>query len=150
MALWTKFRELNPENPTPPTTLRPLVQWATSRRLLPPHIPPVFIAPVRNSLMHPKAYNEAHSPGMTRDTFQMLVDIVNYLWPLETTTQFVAVSPDGITEPELVTAVRHLAFDVYYFRLYSRLIEDAAFMFSNPVTSWWNCARNTHKSRRPS
>jgi hypothetical protein len=64
--------------------------------------------------MHPKAYNEAHSPGMTRDTFQMLVDIVNYLWPLETTTQFVAVSPDGITEPELVTAVRHLAFDVYY------------------------------------
>ena len=83
MALWTKFKELHPANPTPPGTLRPLVDWAVARNFLPPYVPSVLLARVRNSLMHPKAFNEVHSPGMTRDTFQMLVDIVNHLWPLD-------------------------------------------------------------------
>jgi hypothetical protein len=34
-------------------------------------------------MAHPRSFNHALTPGMTRDTFQMMVDIVNYLWPLD-------------------------------------------------------------------
>jgi hypothetical protein len=82
MALWAKFKELKPNTP-PPTSLKPLVDWAVAHKLLPPYIPPAFLAPMRNSLAHPREFNHALTPGMTRDTFQMMVDIVNHLWPFD-------------------------------------------------------------------
>jgi hypothetical protein len=96
MALWTKFKELNPSNPTPPTSMSPLVEWAIKQKLLPPHLLPPYktitgqasgygplLADVRNILMHPRTFNQVHSPDHAAITFEMLIAIVNTLWPVD-------------------------------------------------------------------
>lgn len=83
MGLWTKFKELNPANPTPPGTLKPLVDWATKHKLLPTDLPAPFLTAIRNDLAHPKGYSHAVTPGMARDTFEILIHIVNHLWPID-------------------------------------------------------------------
>lgn len=81
MAIWTKYTESHPDNPTPPATLRPLADWATSQELLPAYLPPALVADIRNFMLHPKEFNEVLSPEMAGMTFQMLVDVVSRLWP---------------------------------------------------------------------
>ncbi|HEX4277306.1 MAG TPA: hypothetical protein VHZ74_18245 [Bryobacteraceae bacterium] len=98
MALWTKFKELNPANPTPPAAMSPLVEWAIKQKLLPPHLLPPYktifghgpgygplLADVRNSLMHPRTFNQVHSPDHAANTFETLIAILNTLWPVVST-----------------------------------------------------------------
>jgi hypothetical protein len=93
MALWTKFKELDPTT-NPPDTMRSLVEWAIKRKLLPPNLLPPYktifgqvsghgnnplLTDVRNSLMHPRTFNQVHSPEDATRTFEMLIAIKNVL-----------------------------------------------------------------------
>jgi hypothetical protein len=83
MALWTKFREMNPDTQAP-LTLRPLIDWAHSKQLLPPNVnPPDALARLRNSFAHAKHSNLVVPPAFAVDAFSVLVQVVNHLWPLE-------------------------------------------------------------------
>lgn len=83
MALQEKFKEKNP-GPTKRMTLKPLLDWAATEGLWASHLaPPDAIRHLRNSFAHPKDYNTVLTPGMARDAFQMTVEIVNHLWPLD-------------------------------------------------------------------
>jgi len=84
MALSTKFTELEPTK-TPPATMWPLVEWAIPRNLLPSNVATVLLAKVRNVLVHPRTFNQVHSPEHATGTFEMLVDILNTLWPKNST-----------------------------------------------------------------
>ena len=83
MALWTKYREINPVS-NRKITLGPLVDWAVKRELLHPGVlTPVALARLRNEMAHPREFSLALTPAMALDAFALMVNIVNHLWPLE-------------------------------------------------------------------
>jgi len=84
MALWTKFREMNPKKRHSKASLGVLVQWASKQQLLPNRLnAPDALTHLRNSFAHPKEFSPVLTPGLAVDAFQLLVEIVNHLWPLD-------------------------------------------------------------------
>jgi hypothetical protein len=83
MALWTKFREMNPETQHSKATLGGLAKWASEQQLLPSHLNAGALVHLRNSFAHPKEFSVVLTPGMAVDAFRLLVEVVNHLWPLD-------------------------------------------------------------------
>jgi hypothetical protein len=113
MALWMKFLELHPgpiiiqrkgqtesiSFPQLPGNLRlrwrivgkpefngsfqSLVDWATTEKLVQNDSGLGTIVRFRNSFAHPTDLNTVWSPPMAVQIFEMMIEVVNQLWPLE-------------------------------------------------------------------
>ena len=85
MALWAKYDEMKSTERGVERyrSFKSLLNWASKEHLLPVGISPNAIAKMRNSMAHPKDFNIVIFPGAAFDVFELLMNVLARLWPVE-------------------------------------------------------------------